>query len=201
MCSSDLQWDSETNKYLDRRQQMAREILQAEQIGLAADTAAGGQQVQRLAADPAAQLLAGQAPAEKAAAMLGALAKQGIDPLNLVLALGEPGGWGDRRAGRRWRKPGVAGLQGTQHPGQRGHVQRLGQEGHQPGLARAGRQAGVVVARHQRHGHRGLCLAQLARPNLVMLVPGVPASSKVLTPWSTPHSKARVPWVPKAAVT
>jgi hypothetical protein len=65
---------------------------------------------------------------------------------------------------RRWRKPGVAGLQGTQHPGQRGHVQRLGQEGHQPSLARAGRQAGVVFARHQRHGHRGLCLAQLARP-------------------------------------
>ena len=30
------QWDSETNKYLDRRQQMAREIAQAEQIGLAA---------------------------------------------------------------------------------------------------------------------------------------------------------------------
>jgi len=81
-----------------------------EQIGLAADTAAGGQQVQLLGRDPAAQLVPGKSTAEQAAFLSGALAKQGLDPLNLLLALG---GGAAGPAGRVLQGAAAGGAQGA----------------------------------------------------------------------------------------
>ena len=81
-----------------------------EQIGLAADTAAGGQQVQLLGRDPAAQLVPGKSTAEQAAFLSGALAKQGLDPLNLLLALG---GGAAGPAGRVLQGASAGGAQGA----------------------------------------------------------------------------------------